>query len=154
VAELSGPTAGQWEVESATANGRDVLDFGLEVGLGAPPAQEIVVTLTQVRQDVSGRLETSDPDLGTTTIVAFPEDARFWGTPSRRIQRAKPATDGSFSIPHLPAGAYCIALVKSLNPADLADSAFLTELANQSIRIDLEPGRSRTDLAIRPRSGN
>jgi Carboxypeptidase regulatory-like domain len=150
---LSGPSAEHWDVESAIVNGRDVLDFGLDVNLGAAPRSEIIVTMTKSRQEIAGRLETTDPALATATIVAFPEDKTFWGTPSRRIRRAKADTQGRFSFARLPPGAYRIALVTELNPTDLSDPAFLGDLAAQSIGVTLSSGSSVTDLVIRPRGG-
>jgi hypothetical protein len=47
--ELSGPSAEEWDVESAMVNGRDILDFGLDVNQGGPPASELTLTLTRER---------------------------------------------------------------------------------------------------------
>lgn len=138
-----------WNLSSALVNGRDALDFLLEVGPNENVA-DAVLTFSDQTQEVSGALQDQTgrpaPDY---TIVVFPADTAYWRPQARRIDTTRPATDGSFRIQGLPAGDYRIAAVTDLGPEDLNDPAFLEQLAAGSFAFSLAPGEKRIqDLRI------
>jgi hypothetical protein len=82
-------------------------------------------------------------------VVVFPADRTLWRPGSRRVQTARPATDGGFSIRGLPAGEYLIGALTDLDPADVHDPAFLEQVAAAGIRIQLANGeQKRQDIQI------
>ena len=147
VAPGSGPGAG-WTLKSAVVNGKDALDFPLEVR----PNEQIsdaVVTFTDATQEVSGTLQDAAgrpaPDF---TIVVFPADKALW-TASRRIVTSRPGTDGKFTVARLPVGNYRIAALVDIAPGEANDPAFLEQLVAASVPFSLAEGEKKVqDLRI------
>jgi len=81
-------------------------------------------------------------------VVALPADRALWLPNSRRIQSARPGTDGAFSIRDLPAGAYLLAALTDLEPDDLTMPSFLEQLAAQALPVTVRDGE-RTVQNIR-----
>ncbi len=132
-----------WRMKSAIVDGRDILDFPLEVG----PYQNVanaVVTFTDVTQSVSGALQDASgrpaPDY---TIVVFAADAAYWLPRARRIRTSRPGTDGRFSIEGLPAGSYRMAAVTDMADEDAFDPAFLEQLVPASFSFALAEGERK-----------
>ncbi len=132
-----------WRLKSAVVDGKDILDFPLEVG----PYQNLsnaVVTFTDVTQSVSGALQDATgrpaPDY---TIVVFAADPAYWRPQARRIRTARPGTDGGFSIEGLPAGAYRMAAVVDMADEDSFDPAFLEQLVPASFAFTLGEGEKK-----------
>jgi hypothetical protein len=142
-------TPATWRLKSAIVNGRDILDFPLEVG----PYQNLsdaVVTFTDVTQSVSGALQDPTgrpaPDY---TIVVFADDPACWLPGARRIRTARPGTDGRFSIQGLPAGGYRMAAVVDMADEDAFDPAFLEQLVPASFAFTLGEGEAKVqDMRI------
>jgi uncharacterized protein (DUF2141 family) len=148
VAPGSGPGPG-WRLASAMVNGRDVLDFQLDVAPGENIG-DAVVTFTDVTQNVNGRLQDATgrpaPDY---TIVVFAADSRYWTAQSRRVRSARPSTDGRFSVTNLPPGEYRIAAVVDAVPNEINDPAFLEQIVGASYPFTLAFGETKTqDLKI------
>ena len=97
---------------------------------------ESLATLSGTLQDSSGR-----PTANYTVIVA-PADPRFWTPQSRRIQAARPATDGRFSFRNLPAGDYRIVALDDVEPESWFDPEFLRQLVPASIAVTLADGQT------------
>jgi hypothetical protein len=82
-------------------------------------------------------------------IVAFPVDRAYWAPGSRRIQQAKPASDGRYRIVGLPPGEYFLCAATDLDPNDLADPFFLEQLVAGSFKITIGLGEKRAqDLKL------
>ena len=115
---MGSPPGLSWTMLSAVANGRDVLDFPLEVG-PAGETGEIVVTFADAVQEVNGSLQDGTgrpaPDY---TIIVFAADNRFWTTPTRRVRSTRPGTDGKFTVANLPPGDYRVAAVVDVSPTE------------------------------------
>ena len=140
---------GSWILSSVTAQGREALDFPLEVRPGEDVAGVVVTfgdrstTMSGALQDVSGQ-----PTAGYTVVV-FADDNRYWTPMSRRVQAARPATDGRFSFRNLPPGEYRLAAVVDPEPGQWFDPEFLRQLVVASTTVRLGEGETKTqDLRV------
>jgi hypothetical protein len=138
-----------WSMKSALLNGRDVLDFPLDI----EPNENLsgmLVTLTDRVQEITGTVQdalgrpTSD-----YTIILFPADNRYWVPQSRRILSTRPSTDGTFTLRGFPAGQYRLAAVTDAAPGEWFDPAFLTQIVPASMTVSLADGEKKTqDLRL------
>jgi protocatechuate 3,4-dioxygenase beta subunit len=132
-----------WQMKSAIANGRDLLDFPLDIGPGENPSN-VVVTFTDRTQQLSGTiLDASGQPVSRYTILVFPSDPRYWPSASRRVQSTRPSTTGAFLFRGLPAGDYYLTAVTDIDPANRADPAVLEQLAKVSIPIAIKEGEQK-----------
>jgi hypothetical protein len=75
----------------------------------------------------------------------MPADAQLRTAGTRRMPApARAATDGTFRFSGLPPGAYVLAALAGVEPADLEDAAFLKEIAAAGIAITLAEGEKKT----------
>jgi hypothetical protein len=140
---------GGWSMKSAMAGGQDTLDLPLEIKPNTS-VTGVMVTMTTHPTDLRGMLQgpTGQPAPDYTVIV-FSSDNRFWTPQSRRIQAARPATDGRFSFHDLPAGDYRLAAVADVEPGLWFSPAFLRQLIGASTTVTLTEGDRKTqDLKI------
>jgi len=140
---------GSWTLKSAMVNGKDVLDFPLEVR----PNEEIggaILTFTDRTQQVSGTLQdASGRPTADYTIIVFAADNQYWTPQSRRIQSARPDTSGKFTVRNLPPGNYRVSAVTDVDNGEWFDPAFLQQLIGPSVAISLAPGDQKTqDLRV------
>jgi hypothetical protein len=152
--EVSGvtgaPGLGGWWLESALADGRDLLDQPLDFGGALREINDVVLTLTDRRTELTGRLQTADgqpmPDYH---VIVFSPDRAHWFSGARRTRAVRPATDGVFSVAELPAGAYLVAALTDLPADDYQRAAFLEQLAPHAVRVAVRAGETtRQDLQI------
>ena len=139
-----------WSLVSVTAQGRDALDFPLEIR-GGEDSAGLVATFTDRSTDLNGALQNAEgqPAAGYT-IVAFADDSRYWQPLSRRIQALRPTSTGRFSFKALPPGDYRLAAVVDVEPGQWFDPEFLRQLVAASTPVTLGEGETRTqDLRIR-----
>jgi len=143
--------AGPWRAQSVVAGGRDVLDVPLELPSSAD-VRDAVVSFSRQRAELSGTLLAPAGAVvpaSDYTIVAFPTDRGFWLPGARRIQSARAAADGHFSLADLPGGEYFLVAVTDIEPDDLADPDFLSTLSAAATRLRLADGEVRTqDLRL------
>ncbi len=140
---------GGWWLRSVVVDGRDVLDFPLDIG----PAGDVngaVATFTDQRTELSGTLQSAAnvpaPDY---FVVVFARDRTFWRPASRRVQFTRPGTDGRFGFRDLPAGDYLMAALTDMEPSDLIDQSFLETLIPLAVPVHLNDGEKRTqDLKL------
>jgi hypothetical protein len=142
-------SAGGWVLKSAIAGGRDLADAVLEVRPGED-VPGVVVTFTDRLTELSGRvIDQADRVTASFPIVIFSTDRATWVTASRRVQIVRPATDGRYAAVGLPAGEYHIAAVTAIESDQLADPAFLEQLAAMSLTLTLADGEKKTqDLKL------
>jgi hypothetical protein len=138
-----------WTLSSVTAQGREALDFPIEL-TGGEDVTGVVATFSDRKTTLNGTLQAVDgtpaPDY---TVVVFAADSRFWTPFSRRVQAVRPASDGRYTFSDLPEGDYRIAAVVDPEPGQWSDPEFLRALVNASTPISLNAGDSRTqDLRI------
>ena len=145
------PTAvGSWRLKSAIVNGRDVLDFPLEVGADTN-VENAVVTLTDGHSELAGALQSaSNTPAPEHFVVIFAADRAFWRPASRRVQFTRPGTDGRFVFRDLPPGDYRIAALTDLEATDLFETSFIDTLVPASIPVTIRDGQTTTqDLRLR-----
>jgi hypothetical protein len=140
---------GRWVLKSAMLNGLDVADALFE----AKPGQNIsgvVVTFSDRISEISGRLiDRAGQPVSRYSIVVFTVDRLLWLPSTRRVRLVTPAADGTFRAVGLPAGEYAIAAAEGVEPSDLADPGFLSELLAASHRFTLAEGEKKSqDLRV------
>lgn len=138
-----------WYLESATIAGQDALDFAVDVR----PGQNLTgatLTFTDQQTEFTGRtIDERNQPVSDFTIVVFSADPRYWTGPSRRIQTARPASDGRFQLRGLPPGDYRLATVFDPEPGSWNDPAFLQQLQSSATDVRLTPGEKKNqDIRI------
>ena len=142
--QLSSSGAGTgWFLGSSMIDGQDSLDFPIDV----KPNQNVsgaVVTFVDRQTELTGSIvnEQGQP-VSDYTLIVYPSDERFWTPQSRRIQSARPATDGRYSFRNLPAGEYRFAPVLDPEPGSWFDPAFLQQLDNTALRLSVGEGEKK-----------
>jgi uncharacterized protein (DUF2141 family) len=141
---LAAGGSGNWILRSSIAAGQETLDFPLEI---APNMNvtDAVITFADRSTELTGLLQDST---GAATsdysIIVFPTDTRYWVPQARRIQSARPGTDGRYTFRNLPPGDYALAAVTDVEPGEWYDPAFLEQLVNASLRVTLADGIAKT----------
>jgi carboxypeptidase family protein len=136
-------TGARWMLKSAVLNGRDLADSAFEVKPGSD-VTGLAITFTDRAAEISGRLvDPGGRPITRYSIVVFPAERALWLPGSRRIRSARPATDGSFTVAGLPAGAYAIAAAEDVEAADLSDPAFLVQLLASAYKVTLADGEQK-----------
>jgi hypothetical protein len=135
---------GGWRPAAAEINGRDALDFPLDV----KPGDDITgatVTFTDRTTELDGTLqEASGRPTAEYTIVLFPKDPRYWLPQSRRIQGVRPATNGQFTFQNVPGGDYLLVAVSDVEVGQWFDAGWLRELAGAAMPITIRDGEHKT----------
>ena len=135
--------ADRWWLRSAIINDRDVLDEPIAIDAGTP-LTGAVLTFSDRRASLSGTLEVP---AGRTAsefhVVVFPEDRSLWLPGARRIQSARPGTDGAYVLRDLPPGRYRLAALTDLSTDDLIDPSFFDSLVPASIAVTIGEGEQK-----------
>jgi hypothetical protein len=137
-------------IASSVFGGRDSLDFPVEVRPGVDVAGGVLTFNTRTTE-LSGALQdpTGQPAPGYT-IIAFSSDERYWTPNSRRIQAARPATDGRFGFRALPPGDYRLVAVVDVEPGQWFDPGFLRQVFGGSIAVSIGDGEKKVqDIRVR-----
>lgn len=147
---VNGSGVAGMSLRSAVFGGPDVLDGLFDVKSGDDLTSG-TVTFSSRATEVSGALQDADGrGLADYTIVVFPSEDRFWIPQSRRIQAARPATDGSYAFRGLPPGDYRVVAVIDPEPGKWYDPAFLRELLPGAISLALSEGQRQVqNLRVR-----
>jgi hypothetical protein len=140
---------GPWSIASAVIGGRDVMDLPLEVRSGDTPGG-LVVTLTDRATSLSGTLQEAGGRVTTDfTVVVFPVDRTYWLPQARRIQAARPSSDGHYGFHGLPPGDYRVAVVPDVEPGQWYDPNWLQQVLPSAVAITLADGERRLqDLRV------
>jgi hypothetical protein len=139
-----------WWLESAISGGRDLLDVPLEFGTTPGSIDDAVLTLTNRRTELAGRLQTPAglPAIDYVVIVCS-ADRAHWYPGARRTRAVRPASDGTFSVGELPAGAYLVAAVTDVIEGEWQRASFLEQLAAFAVPVTVRAGETtRQDLRI------
>jgi hypothetical protein len=124
-------------------DGEEYADLPFDLAPDAPMG-EMVVTLTNLSQHLSGRiLDQAGRPRSDLSLLVFAADPRFWLTVSRRIQLVRPATDGYFEVTDLPAGDYRMVAFGEAEPDDPTDPRFLEPLMAAAMPLTLAPGERK-----------
>jgi protocatechuate 3,4-dioxygenase beta subunit len=130
-----------YAMKSVMADGKDTLDFPLEVKPGEN-LTNVNVEFTDKTTDLKGTLQSQlGQPTADFTVIIFPTDSRYWVPLGRRIRSARPSTDGKFAFGALPEGDYRIAAVTDVEPGAWNDPAFLQQLMTASLAVRLVEGQ-------------
>ena len=130
-----------WTMKGVIADGKDTLDFPLEVKPGEN-VSNVNVEFTDKFTDLKGTIQSPlGQPTSDFTVIIFPVDSRYWVPLGRRIRSARPSTDGKFSFNGLPPGDYRIAAVTDVEPGGWNDPALLQQLMNASLPVRLVEGQ-------------
>ena len=132
-----------WRLDTATADGLDILDAPLKLSGSSPEVTTVVLTFTNRETSLSGLLETAPgrPAIDHT-ILAFSTNRDWWRAPYRRVRTARPDTKGEYRFSDLPPGEYFLVALTDLAPDDWRDPMFLDGAASQALRVMIAPGRA------------
>jgi hypothetical protein len=144
------PGGARWTLKSVMVGGRDVADGTLELRTGED-VNGIVITFSDKETELLGTLlDAAGRPTPEFSIVVFSADRAFWTAGSRRVQSARPATNGTFRMAGLPAGEYFMAAVTDIEPGALSDPMYLEQLLGAAFKITLAEGEKKMqDLKIR-----
>ena len=144
---IEAATSGAWWLRSAMQQGSDALDTGLEV---ATTDVALTLMLSDRRPSIAGTLTQATGRPATDyAIVAFSEHRAHWRAGSRRVRSVRPATNGAFELRDMPPGAYFLAALTDIDPADLADATLLESIAQHAIKVEVREGeRTVQDVRI------
>jgi len=139
---LSATGAGTWLVRASTMDGHDAMDDLFEVGRADVRNSEIRFTdqSTEIAGDL---LDAAGQPATDYSIVVFAVDKARWGPQSRWIQSVRPASDGRFKVPNLPAGDYYIAAVTDVEQGEWYNPEFLAQLVPAGTKITLGEGEKK-----------
>jgi len=140
---------GGWTLKGAIAGGRDIADSPIEIRAGVD-VPNVVVTFTDQPTELTG---TVIDGAGRVTpdfpIIVFSTDQAYWTLGSRRVQTARPASDGKYKVTGLPAGEYFVSAVTAVDRTEVYDPAFLSQLVGASFKITIKDGEKKTqDLKL------
>jgi hypothetical protein len=141
--------AAGWTMKSAMLGGKDVADAPFEVRPNED-VTDLVVTVTDHPSELSGTVKdrAGRPAPGFP-IVVFSTDRAYWTVGSRRVQQARPSSDGRYKMTGLPGGEYYVCALTDLDQNQLYDPAFLESLVSGSFKIALTDGEKKTqDLTL------
>ncbi|MEO7189463.1 MAG: carboxypeptidase-like regulatory domain-containing protein [Vicinamibacterales bacterium] len=145
---LSIANAGNWQVRSATLNGRDVLDAPLDL---RDDATGIVVTMADELAQLSGTVTSrGETDLSETSVYLVPADYRAWitaGMNPRRARTVRAGRTGSYAMANVPAGEYFAAAIDRADEGDVQDPAFIEVLSRIGTRVVVGVTPRTLDLA-------
>jgi len=138
-----------WWLRSAMLDGRDLLDQTLAF----EPGQDlsgVTVTMTDRHTELSGVLQTAEGQPATQyDVIVFPADPALRRPRSRRMQSARPGSDGTFIVRDLPGGDYILAAVTDMDPREWQAPSFLDRVGTAGVKVTLvDGGKTRQDLRI------
>jgi hypothetical protein len=140
------PRTSPWTVKSLTLAGRDLHDNLIQVS-GAETLGDLVITLTDRPSELGGALQDATGRPATEYfVIAFSTDRTAWTSTSRRIQSARPASDGAFSIKGLPGGEYYLAALTDVEPGEWLSASFLDQIVASAVRVRVIDGEKTTQV--------
>ncbi|MCC7186749.1 MAG: carboxypeptidase regulatory-like domain-containing protein [Acidobacteria bacterium] len=147
---------GPLHLQSAILADRETLDDPFEVGLGQD-VTGLRVTVSPASTVVSGTLlDQLGRPAPEFAVIMFSIDRAHWATAPRRMTGlVRLDSQGAYRIAGLPPGSYYLSAVTDASPQQLADPAFLEELAAAALTVTLTPGeQKRQDLKLSGGTGD
>src|SRR6185503_958130 len=141
--------SGGWTLKGVMFNGRDIADSPIDMKAGVDAAN-VVVTFTDQPAELSGTvMDGAGRATADFPIIVFSTDRSYWSIGSRRVQTARPSSDGKYRIVGLPAGEYFVCAVTAVDRAEVYDPAFLSQLTGVAFKITIKDGEKRVqDLKL------
>jgi hypothetical protein len=135
-----------WTPKSAMLGGKDAFDVPIEIRAGAD-VSGLVVTMANKLGEIAGKLVDGKGDPAPRFYVqVFPTDASMWLPGARRVKNVRASSDGSFSIPALPAGEYYLCALTEYDPSTASDPSFLAPLVASSVKVTLADGEKKVQI--------
>jgi hypothetical protein len=133
-----------WTLKSVMAGDRDIADAVLEMKPGVN-VSNVVVTFTDRPAELSGSVvDGAGRVTPSFPIVVFSTDRAYWTQASRRVQTARPSSDGQFKVTGLPAGEYYVCAVTAVDRTEAYDPGFLEQLVPVAFKITIADGEKKT----------
>jgi len=131
-----------WMVQSVFYGQTDITDKPLEV---KEDIDGVVITLTKRPARISGGVvDDSGKPVTEYSVVIFPDDTALGPPASTRYLRAlRPGEGGKFSAERLPAAAYLVVAIPSLESGDENDPELLEQLRPLATRAILSWGDAK-----------
>jgi hypothetical protein len=127
-----------WMLKSITMSGQNVLDLPIEITAGSDVGS-VVVTFTDRVTEVSGIVtDAAGRPLGLETVVAFPNDSRYWRIPSLITRHASTDSAGRYVIRGLPPGDFRVSVGPT--PDGSVPPALFSKLLPLSVAVVIAPG--------------
>src|SRR6185503_983106 len=145
-----GGVPGGWTVQAITVGGVDATDAPID--LTNANLANVVITFSDLVQDVRGAVSGLKPDTDPPGVVVFPADSTAWknfGTNPMRMRMARAGTTGQYGVGALPPGDYFAIAIPDEYTGEWQDPAYLDLLSRTATRFTLSPGERRTlDLSL------
>jgi len=143
----SRPDTTVWQPKSSIVNGRDTLDFPLDL---RESVESAVITLTDRMSELAGAVQDASGEPAPEYyVIVFASDKNYWTPQSRRIRSVRPVADGKYTFRSLPPGEYLLTAVTDIEPGEWYDPALLDQLSRSALKITLAEGEKKTqDLRL------
>jgi hypothetical protein len=141
----AGRDGASWLAHRAEMDGGNLLDVPFEVR-PSDDLDGVVVEFSDRPAELSGQVtDGQGRPVPGLTMVLFGTDPAAWAAPvSERSRRTSPLdSNGRFRMSSLPPGDYYLAALAEVAGADLADPAYLEQVAASAIRITLALGERK-----------
>jgi hypothetical protein len=141
----AGRDGASWLAHRAEMDGGNLLDVPFEVR-PSDDLDGVVVEFSDRPAELSGQVtDGQGRPVPGLTMVLFGTDPAGWAAPvSERSRRTSPLdSNGRFRMSSLPPGDYYLAALAEVARADLADPAYLEQVAASAIRITLALGERK-----------
>jgi len=102
-----------WQIRSITANGKDVMDTGLDTA-GPDATSVVTIVMTDRFTNVSGTVRDSQRAVTDYVVVILPLKPVEGLGASRYMRVLRPDRDGAFTVRGLPPGEFVAAALESL----------------------------------------
>jgi hypothetical protein len=131
-----------WRLRSATWQGKDLLETGLDLNDSTGDVTGVVLTYTdRPAATIAGVVKSEGGSIDPVcTVIIFPTSSGPWPAFSPRIASDRPATNGKFEFRYLPPGDYYLATVRDLGEGDWRTPEFLRPLIGRATRVTLREG--------------
>jgi hypothetical protein len=136
-----------WMVKAIAIGDDDVTDAVLD--LRGQQDVPVRVVFTDRVSEVTGSI-VAGGRAPAPAVIVFPYDSSRWEPPSRYVQTAAAAANGTYRITGLPPGSrYLAVAVDSLEEGEGEDPAFLARVRDVAVALDLAEGEKRViDLEV------
>jgi len=131
-------------IVSAMFEGRDLAQVGFDASNGGT-LDEIVITLTDKKVEINGRVQ-GQRGQAAATVIAFPVERARWtnfGLRPSRVQSARSSSAGTYRLQRLAAGEYYVIAVPMTDPAVWMTPEFFAAAAPNATRVSIAWGDTR-----------